>query len=572
MTVKRFLTLFVLTVIAVAVCRPLFCSREVLFSFDAKVSGKSEVQISIFGRDVKENEAVRELTPDTAFRTVSYILPVDKLTGLRMNFSAGAGMIEIKNLVLSGEHEISYPSSNIEVFSENIVKFVKNDAGISGRASEGATLTLFLNTPQKGKIHFVFPVFFTLCVLWFLVFERLSVAFQVCFAKAKLCYNRIDGIFLIIFLSALLLPVSNIDFDSDISRENRKLAPLAKFFVNGRVNNAFGRQFDEWFKDRFTGRDKVIDLYNAFQNIVNKKFERRGIVIGKDDWMFHGRISNFKGTDTFSESELEKMSYNLRRLKHFCDENGIKLYVMVSPYKHHVYPELYSDRVKRSSDVDRMDRIEQYFSDRLPDVNFLYLKDALLSEKEKTDEWLYFKTDHHWTDRGAYAGYKALMKMIQKDFPSVTPVTLSEYNRMTGRKVRAECDRSFNEGTQYLSLAYNDESVFNLDFAFYDHKHSSDLKIDDQCKPRSFAYNEKGAGYKVFYITDSQGENFIGFLGHTFKEIQKRRYNAEIRERRKNENIYMPFYENDILEYKPDILILHTYDAYIPSLMSLYED
>lgn len=576
MTVKRFLILFCLSALAVAVCRPLFFSREVLLSFDAKVSGKSAFRVAFFGKGVRENEPVRELEPDTAFRKISYILPVDKLTGVKLYLTPEAGNFEIKNIVLSGKTEISVPSSKLRVFVENIGAFSLKGGIVSGKAADGATLTLFLNAPQKGRVHFVFPVFFTLCVLWFLTFDKLLPPllnlFQKGYARAASCPNRIDGIFLAVFLIALILPVSNVDFDSEISRENRRLAAPAKLFVDGRVNNAFGRQFDEWFKDRFAGRDKVIDLYNAFQNAVNKKFERHGVIIGKNDWMFHGRIANFKGTDTFSDAELEKMRDNVLRLKRFCDDHGIRLYIIVSPYKHHVYPELYPEEVKRSSDVGRMDRIEQYFIREMPEVDFLYLKNALLNEKKKTDEWLYFKTDHHWTDRGAYAAYRALTERIAKDFPSVKPVSLSDYRRTTGRKVRAECDRAFTVGTQYASLNYNDESVFDLDFAFYDHKRPSELKIDDQCRPKSFAHNENGAPYKVFYITDSQGENFINFLGHTFKDIQKRRYNAEIRERRKNENIYMPFYESDILEYKPDILILHTYDAYIPSLMSLYED
>lgn len=576
MTFKRFLILFCLSAFAVFVCRPLFFSREILFSFDAKVSGKSELNVSFFGRNVRENNADRELEPDTAFRNVSYILPVDKLTGVKLRLSAGTGNFEIKNIRLSGKNEISVPSQDVRIFPENTGNFSRKDGNVSGKAADGAALTLFLNVPQKGKIHFTFPVFFTLCVLWFLVFDKLSVPllklFQKGYALAVSCPNRADGVFFAIFLIALILPASNIDFDSVISRENRKLAETAKPFVDGRVNNAFGRQFDEWFKDRFAGRNKIIDLYNAFQNTVNKKFERHGVIIGKDDWMFHGRIANFKGTDAFSDAELEKMRGNLRRLKRFSDEHGIKLYIMVSPYKHHVYPELYPEAVKRPSDIGRMDRIEQYFIRELPEVDFIYLKNVLLNEKKKTDEWLYFKTDHHWTDRGAYAGYKALMKRIARDFPSVKAVSLSDYNRATGNKVRAECDRAFNVGTQYASLDYNDETVFNLDFAFYDHKRPFELKIDDQCRPKSFAHNDRGAPYKVFFITDSQGENFIGFLGHTFKDVQKRRYNAEIRERRKNENIYMPFYESDILEYKPDILVLLTYDAYIPSFMSLYED
>ncbi|CCZ22940.1 putative uncharacterized protein [Acetobacter sp. CAG:977] len=576
MTVKRFFLLCLLALFGVWICRPFCVNEEILFSFDAKVSAKTKFDVLAFGKNVREFEASRSLDPDTAFRTISYVVPVRKLTGINLSITGNDTDFEIKNVVLDGKNKLIFPSKDIRVFFENIASYSENGATISGQANKNAVLLFFLNKTQKGKIHFVFPAFFTLSVLWFLFFDRLLSFLLRKFPKISETLKshpyKSDYVFLAIFFAFLIYPVSDIDFSSSVSRENRRLAPAAKIFLNGRINVSFGRQFDEWFKDRFAGRNKIIDLYNSFQNTFNKHFERHGVIIGKNGWMFHGRLSNFKGTDAFSEAELQKIKDNLIRLQNFCDKHGIKLYIAVSPYKHHIYPEFYPEEVKRPNDVDREDRLEQFLIRELPDTKFVYFKKALLDEKEKSKDWLYFKTDHHWTDKGAYTGYRALMELIEKDFPSVKPVSLSEYVRTTGRKVRAECDRNFNEGTQYLSLAYHDESLFDLDYVFYDHKHLSDLKIDDQCKAQSFARNDKAAPYKVFYITDSQGENFMEFLGHTFRDIQKRRYNAEIKERRKNENIYMPFYENDILKYRPDILILQVYDAYVPSLKSLYED
>ena len=34
-------------------------------------------------------------------------------------------------------------------------------------------------------------------------------------------------------------------------------------------------------------------------------------------------------------------------------------------------------------------------------------------------DFVFFKTDHHWTDWGAFAGYQVLMNEIKKDFPYV---------------------------------------------------------------------------------------------------------------------------------------------------------
>lgn len=64
------------------------------------------------------------------------------------------------------------------------------------------------------------------------------------------------------------------------------------------------------------------------------------------------------------------------------------------------------------------------YNDTLPQF-IKYIKETLnfeiiypldeLKEADKSD-YVYFKTDHHWTDWGAYIGYQALLKQLKKTF------------------------------------------------------------------------------------------------------------------------------------------------------------
>lgn len=574
---KRLLLSLFLAVLSVFACRSFYYSREVAFSFEAKVTQPTEFHVSFSGKNARENEAVRKLAPDTRFQKVDFILPVERLTGVKLSVSSTEGVFELRRLLLSGTRKLSLSDQNVRMGAEGMKDFKQTAETVSGRVGKVGSLTVILPAPLKGRVYFVFSLFFSLFLLSFLLFYKISASVPGFLQKMGTGWSAFPDkknlVFLIAVFALLLIPSTKIDFHSVVSRENRKLAAPARLTINGRVNNSFGRDFDEWFKDRFAGRDKVIDLYNAFQNTLNRKFERQGVIIGKDNWLFHGRIRNFRGTDGFSEREMEQIRDNLARLQQFCDEHGIKLYIMVTPYKHHVYPELYPDAVKRSRETGRMEEVEAYLKREMPGLNFIYIKHALMKErKTRKEEYLYFKTDHHWTDKGAFTAYRELMKYIVRDFPDVRPVKEEDYDITHGRKVRAECDRSFYDGTQYSLLHLKDESIFNIDFSFYDHKDRKNLDFREPCCPKTFSHYEKGADKKVFYVTDSMGENFMGFLAYTFRDIQKRRYNAEIKAKRKNEDIYMSFYENDILEYKPDILILGTYDGYMPAFKTLYED
>ena len=571
----RIIPALILSGLVVFLFRITYYPSDVVLSFDVKISEPVTFHADVAGKNLRKAEMDKSLTQQsTHFQKVSFTFPLKEMTGLSLSFSTLKQGIEIRNIQLEGVWSVDVLKEaphlvhvhDVDQFSN------KNGALVIQSYQEKPLLLIGLEKPLTAKHHFIYPIFFSLFVLSFLLFYPLACLMVSGCLKLKSFPDKTNLTFIVIIGILLIFPASYIDFSSIVSREKRILAKSADLFVDGRINNAFGRHFDEWFKDRFSMRDVIIDAYNNLQNRINQKFERNGVIIGKNNWLFHGRTKNFTGKDKYSEAELELMKKNLQKLKEFCNKHNIKLYIMISAYKHHIYPEYYPDAVKRTSDIDRVDLIKDYLDKSGLDLNLIYLKHPLMAEKEKTKEWLYFKTDHHWTDRGAFASYQALMKMITRDFPDVKPVSEKDYILTKGKKVRAECDRTFYDGVQYSQLNLKDESAFDLDYVFYDHKDKKSLKVDDQCFPKSHFNYPKGADKKVFYITDSNGENFMTFLAHTFKHIQKRRYNAEIKPKRKNENIYMSFYEKDILDYKPDILIIGTYDGYTPSLMALYED
>ena len=63
-----------------------------------------------------------------------------------------------------------------------------------------------------------------------------------------------------------------------------------------------------------------------------------------------------------------------------------------------------------------LDKMEGYMPDC---VNFVNLKDILRSH---ADEYLYFKSDHHWTHRGAYYAYHEFAKSV-----GLTPTDLNDF-------------------------------------------------------------------------------------------------------------------------------------------------
>lgn len=60
--------------------------------------------------------------------------------------------------------------------------------------------------------------------------------------------------------------------------------------------------------------------------------------------------------------------------------------------------------------ISREDRTQDKMEALMPDtINYINLKATMMAH---ADEYLYFRSDHHWTHRGAYYAYEAFMKSI----------------------------------------------------------------------------------------------------------------------------------------------------------------
>ncbi len=94
-----------------------------------------------------------------------------------------------------------------------------------------------------------------------------------------------------------------------------------------------------------------------------------------------------------------------------------------------------------SSQSELQDKLEQSI---IGHVNFVNLKDVY---KAHTDEYLYFRSDHHWTHRGAYYAYSEFIKSV-----GMTPVDIDSLEvKIVGKRFNGSMDYySGYEPAQYI--------------------------------------------------------------------------------------------------------------------------
>ena len=180
--------------------------------------------------------------------------------------------------------------------------------------------------------------------------------------------------------------------------ENRKLAQLPSFSIKTLLNGDFLQDFSTYMQDQVVFRDTWIDLESAFNNLAFGKVEESNILLGKDGWMF---------TKLFdvSPDTQKQLSKNLDAVTNFASRHPGKVTFLLAPSASVIYPEKLPVGAPM---VDENAMLDDIFSQVSSSADVLDLRDVFTREK---DEYLYYKTDHHWTTQGAYLAYQQFCQL-----------------------------------------------------------------------------------------------------------------------------------------------------------------
>ncbi len=213
---------------------------------------------------------------------------------------------------------------------------------------------------------------------------------------------------------------------------------------------------------------------------------------------------------------------------------GVTVYNMVIP-NHFEFglPEAYHDSVgKREKPF--IDLICSHLSPSVVPVN---IYDTLKSHYE-AGEYLYFRTDHHWTGLGAYRAYEKFC-----EYASFVPIPLGTYEKRTtygflGTLYNSSLDKKIAENPDFvdyyvIDVAYT-QTNYKSDLSPYPGRLISeykDGKTNGYCTfmggdmPLCVIETENKNGRRIIIFKESYGNAFIPFLVPHYQTV----YVADIR-------------------------------------------
>lgn len=347
-------------------------------------------------------------------------------------------------------------------------------------------------------------------------------------------------------------------------RGNRMLTvkPALKDIL--REKSDYGRQYENWFNDHFCGHTALMRLHDVIRNELSHVIcARNAIYFKEDDWFFlKPLVSKMNDNPAFIRSIVQ----NLLQLNQFCRQNKIRFYILEVPRKESIYKELLSRRYGfderafvKTSQVQEMIRNEV----RKHHIPYIYPYEALQNAAKK--DFVFFKRTWHWTDWGAFVGYRELMKEIGRDFSDMPVVSLDDYSRSQNRLIRDDWSRNYYPAYLYRFCNLQ-KSPLTSCFNYYDHKESGKTTLKVGKFTKDFVWSE--GRHKVVLIGNSQNENLLQFLPYSAAQTKYIRLNTGWI-KAAGEFKILKLHKKDILAFKPEILILSISTDVLPRLRDI---
>ena len=177
--------------------------------------------------------------------------------------------------------------------------------------------------------------------------------------------------------------------------ENKELAKFPTFSAKTLLNKTFMSGFETYSADHFPARPQWIELQTRSLLTIGQK-EVNGVYILKDRLI-----------EKIDEPEYpEYMANSVMAMKEFAGRFSGSTYLMLAPTAAEIYRQ---DLPFGAPTLDESQVIRSVYDSLKDDLSAV---DVYSSMTANRDSGIYYRSDHHWTSRGAYLGYSALSNQL----------------------------------------------------------------------------------------------------------------------------------------------------------------
>lgn len=297
--------------------------------------------------------------------------------------------------------------------------------------------------------------------------------------------------------------------------ENRNLSKKPELTFNSFINGDYTEKFESYISDQLPGRRLFVSAKFKIDMLLGKS-EVNDVFIGKENQLM----------EDFHESSNEQTDDKLLAINEFHKlHEDTNVSFMLIP----TAAEILKDKLPRNAPVDSELEFMNYVQGKLnSNIKFISPYNAFVENK---DQYLYYRTDHHWTSKGAYIAYVEFCKAVgiepknEEEF-NIQLVANDFYGSLTSKigqrsgegdniniyipKENSEVVVNYVSEQRRSSSLYNSASLDEKDkyqvFTSGNHPHINIKSLGDPKK-------------KLLLIKDSYANSFLPFLTAHYGEI-----------------------------------------------------
>lgn len=235
-------------------------------------------------------------------------------------------------------------------------------------------------------------------------------------------YRRIILLLFNITIFAFLIAFILIPDKNFSELENRDLQKMPNLSISSIKSGDFSSSFQNYISDQFIFRNNFVKLKSSVDKLLGKTKEG-DVFYGHDGYL----IQDFTKPDKSAiKLRLNSINSFFKRL------DGAKKYVLVAPTSIDILKDKLPTNAPIISEDTYIDKIKNGLQ---KGISFVDTRDIL---KQKSKQYIYYKTDHHWTTKGAYYAYVELCKSLKiaplkENYYKEVPVTKNFYGSLYAR-------------------------------------------------------------------------------------------------------------------------------------------
>ena len=191
------------------------------------------------------------------------------------------------------------------------------------------------------------------------------------------------------FVATIISPKRDVS-----ANENRTLAKAPKLTVKTLLNGDFATDYEIYLSDQFILRDGWIAVKSLSEMALLKK-DINGVYLCDDNYLME---MNREGEEIDKDKATANVSLMAKFVNNYSSVLGKDhVKAMIVPTASYILADKMPKFATTFDQKTYLDNIKK----EIPD-NYIDVSEELLSHK---DEYIFYRTDHHWTMYGAYVGY-----------------------------------------------------------------------------------------------------------------------------------------------------------------------